>query len=68
MSEAMVWSRSAYSITSKVSLLDLLTTVEFVTELFIKAAIISPYSLLSHSSIVYVGKLLFEGSNQERNE
>ena len=67
MSEAIIWSRSIYFITLKILLLDPLTTIKFITELFVKIVIISHCNLLSHSSAVYKFELPFEGSDQEPN-
>lgn len=68
MSEAIIWSRSIYFVTSKILLLDPLTTIKFITELFVKIVIISHCNLLSHSSTAYKYELPFERSNQEPNE
>jgi len=53
MAEAIIWSRSIYFIALKTLLLDPLTTMKFITELFVKIVIISHCNLLSNSSTIY---------------
>jgi len=67
MSEAIIWSRSIYFVTLKILLLNPLTTIKFITGLFVKIVIMSHCNLLSHSSTAYKYELPFEGSDQEPN-
>jgi len=49
----------------KILLLDPLTTIKSITELFVKVVIISHRNLLSHSSTVHKYESPFQGSDQE---